>query len=53
MAKELDYSREIQSRYYVHFQTNILGKGIKPLSPPPNMDLLLAIMPFKDAFGIE
>ena len=25
---------EIQLRYYVHFQANILGKGMKPLSLP-------------------
>ena len=25
---------ELQSRYYVHFQTNTLGKGIEPPYPP-------------------
>ena len=25
---------ELHSRYYVHFQTNILGKGMNPLIPP-------------------
>ena len=25
---------ELQSRYYVHFQANILGKGMKPPYPP-------------------
>ncbi len=25
---------EIQSRYYVHFRTNTLGKGMKPLILP-------------------
>ena len=26
---------ECQSQYYVHFQTNILGKGINPLTSTP------------------
>ena len=25
---------ELQSRYYVHFQTNTLGKGMNPYYPP-------------------
>ncbi len=25
---------ELQSRYYVHFRTNTLGKGMNPLYPP-------------------
>ena len=40
MVKALDsgivvHKFEIQSRYYVHFQTNILGKGINFLILPP------------------
>ena len=35
MAKLLDYSLEVskfehQTHYYVHFQTNTLGKSMKP-----------------------
>ena len=25
---------ELQSRYYVHFQANTLGKGMNPTHPP-------------------
>ena len=28
---------EIQSRYYVHFWTNTLGKGMNPIILPPAM----------------
>ena len=28
----------LQSRYYVHFQANTLGKGMNPLILPPAMD---------------
>ena len=39
MAKMLDFDLdvrefEIQPCCYVHFRTNILGKGMKPLIPP-------------------
>ena len=27
----------LQSRYYVHFRANTLGKGMNPLILPPNM----------------
>ena len=38
MVKELDYDIainefELQSRYYVYFRTNTLGKGMNALSP--------------------
>ena len=38
MDKMLDYEFEaskfkLQSRYYVHFWTNTLGKGMNPLIP--------------------
>ena len=37
MVKPMDYGilvseLELKSRYYVHFQTNNLGKGLTPLS---------------------
>ena len=28
----------LQSRYYVHFRANTLGKGMNPLILPPAMD---------------
>ena len=39
MIKALDYGIvvsefELQSRYYVHFRTNNLGKGMNPLILP-------------------
>ena len=39
MAKDLDCNLEVnkfelQSRYYVHFRTNTLGKGMNPLILP-------------------
>ena len=39
MAKVLDCELKVsefalQSRYYVHFQTNTLGKGMNPLMTP-------------------
>ena len=30
---------ELQSRYYVHFRTNTLGKDINPLNPAPGYGL--------------
>ena len=38
MAKVQDYGLEVnefelQSHYYIQFQTNTLGKGMNPLSP--------------------
>ena len=36
MVKSLNYEInefELQSRYYVHFQTNTLGQGMDPFSP--------------------
>ena len=42
---------ELQSRYYVHFRTNILGEG---MSPPPSFQLMISSLFFcKDAFGIK
>ena len=34
MVKSIDYELELQSRYYVHFRTYTLGKGMKPLFLP-------------------
>ena len=39
MVKAMDYGIvvsefELHSRYYVHFLTNTLGKGMNPLLPP-------------------
>ena len=28
---------ELQSWYYVHFQTNTIGNSINPLIPPPDI----------------
>ena len=39
MAPSFDHLREfvLQSRYYVHFRANTLGKGMNPLILPPAM----------------
>ena len=40
--------------YCVHFQTNSLGKGMKPLPPPPAIDQIVSLLFFyKDGFGIK
>ena len=44
---------ELQLYYYVHFQTNTLGKGMNPLILLV-MDLILSLLFFcKDGFGIK
>ena len=44
---------ELQSRYYVHFRINTLGKGMNPLILPA-MDLIVKLLSFwKDGFGIK
>ena len=58
MAKLLDYDivvneLEMQSLYYVHFQTNTLGKGMNPLIPPI-MSWIVLLQPFyKDGFDVK
>ena len=34
MVKAMDSGIVLQSRYYVHFRANTLGKGMKPPYPP-------------------
>ena len=34
MVKAMDYGLVLQSRYYVHFRVNTLGKGMNPLIFP-------------------
>ena len=44
---------ELQSRYYVHFQSNTIGNGINILSTP-NYGLIVQLFFFyKDGFGIK
>ena len=50
MVKALDYGIvvrefEFQSRYYVHFRTNTLGKAINPLILQA-MDWIVPLLPF-------
>ena len=58
MVKEMDCGivvREfvLQSRYYVHFRTNTLGKGMNPLILPA-MGLKVPLLFFKEnGFGIK
>ena len=57
MVKSLD-SRivvrefELQSRYYIHFRTNILGKGMNPFILPA-MGWTTTVFLKKNAFGIK
>ena len=43
---------ELQSRYYVHFQTNTLSKGIKLLIIPVVCEIVLLIFFCDDCFSI-
>ena len=43
----------LQSRYYVHFRANTLGKGMKPLILPA-MGQIVPLLFFKEnSFGIK
>ena len=43
----------LQSRYYVHFRANTLGKGMNPLILPA-MDYIVPLLFFyENGFGIE
>ena len=44
---------ELQSHYYVHFQTNTLGKGMNPLILLAMGELASLLFFWKDAFGIK
>ena len=44
---------ELQSRYYVHFRANTLGKGMNPLIPPAMGQILSLLFFKKDDFGIK
>ena len=43
---------ELQSRYDVHFRTNIFGKGINPLYLPA-IGLIVSLLSSKNGFGIK
>ena len=44
---------ELKSRYYVHFRTNTLGKGMNPLILPVMGEILTLLFFSKDSFGIK
>ena len=44
---------ELQSLYYVHFRTNIHGKGMNPLILPAISWILPLLFFSKDGFGIK
>ena len=57
MVKELDCGLyvsefELLTRYYVHFQSNTLGKSLKPLILPA-MGCIVSLLFYKDGFGIK
>ena len=41
-----------QSRYYVHFRTNTLGKGMNPLILPA-MGKIVPLLFYENGFGIK
>ena len=58
MAKGLDCSIDvnefkIQSYSYVHFRTNIFGKGIDHFNPSGMAEIALLLFFYKDAFNIK
>ena len=58
MANVLDFDIvvcefELQSSYYVYFQTNTFGEGMNPLTPPA-MSLIVPLLSFyNDGFVIK
>ena len=44
---------KLQSRYYVHFQTNTLGKGINPLILLATGSIIPLLFFQKSGFGIK
>ena len=44
---------KLQSRYYVHFQTNTIGKCINPLILPAIGQIVPLLFFSKDGFGIK
>ena len=45
---------KLQSRNYVHFRINTLGKGMDPLIPPPAKGEIVQLLLFyRDGFGIK
>ena len=57
-AKILDCSLEVnelglQSRYYIHFWTNVLGKGMNLLFSPAMGQIVSQLFFYKDDFSIK
>ena len=44
---------ELQLRYYVHFRTNNIGKGVYPHIPPAIGKTVVLLSYHKDGFGIK
>ena len=45
---------ELQSRYYIQFQSYTLGKGMNPLFISPPLSWIVSLLFFnKDSFGIR
>ena len=59
MAKVLDCGLEVskfelQSHYYVPYQTNTLGKGMNSFIPQPTMGEITSLLfVYKSGFGIK
>ena len=44
---------ELQSRYFVHFRANTLGKGMNPIILPAMGWIVPLLFFYKDGFGIK
>ena len=58
MINELDCSLKVSKfklewHSYIHFLTNTLGKGMKPLILPAMIQIVLQLFFYKDDFGIN
>ena len=58
MNKAMDYriivsEFVLQSHYYIHFQANNLGKGMKPLIIPAMGWIVLLLFFLENGFGIK
>ena len=58
MVKAMDYEIvvrefELQSRYYVHFRTNTLGKGMYPILLPAMGQIVPHLFFSENGFGIK
>ena len=44
---------EFQWCYYIHFETNTLGKGVNPSHPSNGLKSISTVLFYKNGFGIK